>query len=326
MVVSGMAPPHAALLLIGFLCRVGCSFLQPGTMHAGGLAITSRVRRGGPLAMGVSDRMATDGVLYEEWGKEGMRVLNKSSTLLEGGINKGLSRYELVLTVAQRAKENTFQSTEDDEGYPGAAGGAMGKLRPQKSEVVAAVEELVIELEETGKLPDLADFDDQGNYLEPTGYRTVEASPQSWAEAPPPPRPPRAASPKAKRAKAQAPSPVEPPPPVSFDLEEDLFDDALDLVGEGMPSLVGEEELVGKEELVGQATVDKGLAEELVDDSGAVVDGSAATERGVDDSASDSLLRALLSQDGEDGEDAMGSGAEVAPTPARPPIPAAAPQ
>ena len=61
------------------------------------------------LTMGVSDRMATDGVLYEEWGKEGMRVLNKTVALLQGGIATGMSRYDLVLTVAQRANENALR-------------------------------------------------------------------------------------------------------------------------------------------------------------------------------------------------------------------------
>ena len=59
----------AALALLG--CSGGV-LLRPG-------AVAGRAPpRGSRLAMGVSDRMATNGVLYDEWGKEGMRVLNHS--------------------------------------------------------------------------------------------------------------------------------------------------------------------------------------------------------------------------------------------------------
>ncbi len=96
------------------------------------------------VRMGVSDRMATDGMLYDEWGKEGMRVLNKTSTLQAAAEELEINRYDAVLIAAKRAKDNAFQSMEQDtNGYIGNSfGGAMGgisrKPPPIKSHVVRA--------------------------------------------------------------------------------------------------------------------------------------------------------------------------------------------
>mmetsp|Transcript_46927 Transcript_46927/g.116203 ORF Transcript_46927/g.116203 Transcript_46927/m.116203 type:complete len:297 (-) Transcript_46927:200-1090(-) len=126
-----------------------------------------RTRAGRGAIMGVSDRMANDGRLYEEWGKEGLQVLNTTSTLLSGGMEKGLTRYDVVLMVAQRAKSNALQTSEESEGYPGPMGGMGARPQPVKSEVVLAIEQLEKELRETGELPELEAFDDE----EPYGYR-----------------------------------------------------------------------------------------------------------------------------------------------------------
>ena len=64
------------------------------------------------VRMGVSDRMANYGLLYEGWGAEGMRVLNKTATLQEVSESFGTTRYDTVLIVAARAKENAYQNAE----------------------------------------------------------------------------------------------------------------------------------------------------------------------------------------------------------------------
>ena len=69
-------------------------------------------RRSRPVALGVSDRMANDGLLYDGWGAEGLRVLNVSAGLQVMGEEKGLNRFELALAVARRAKENAYALAE----------------------------------------------------------------------------------------------------------------------------------------------------------------------------------------------------------------------
>ena len=46
---------------------------------------------------GVSDRMANDGLLYDGWGAEGMRILNSTASLQEVCEAKEISRYDAVL-------------------------------------------------------------------------------------------------------------------------------------------------------------------------------------------------------------------------------------
>ncbi|KAL3892868.1 MAG: hypothetical protein SGPRY_014705 [Prymnesium sp.] len=128
----------------------------------GSLAALLRPRvspRAERAVMGVSDRMATDGVLYDEWGKDGLRILNQTHKLLSEGMEQGISRYDIVLTVAQRAKENALQMSEEEEAYP--SGGMGPKVKPARSEVVIALDELNEELIETGQLPELLVFDDE---------------------------------------------------------------------------------------------------------------------------------------------------------------------
>ena len=111
---------------------------------------------------GVSDRMANDGLLYDGWGAKGLETLNSTATLQQLAEDREISRYDAVLIVAARAKEKAYQSVDEEEGrgYIGSSfGGPMGagarKPLPAKSQVVAAVEELLGEVEETGELPEL---------------------------------------------------------------------------------------------------------------------------------------------------------------------------
>ena len=253
------------------LLAVAGVVLRPGAVAPAAGRATWRTTR---LAMGVSDRMATDGILYDEWGKEGMRVLNHSTVLLQGGIEKGLSRYELVLTVAQRAKENAYMSTEEEEGYPGVADGMGPRLQPAKSEVVEAIEQLEKELLETGELPELADFDDE----EPYGYRAEGGQQAAWANTElAAPIPQKVTTPRGAAAAPEEGALVGGDPPVVTDavvpddvlinddtlVEEDFDDDDDDL--EGLVGGEAEEALVGQvSELVGKA-----LAEEPADGAAA---------------------------------------------------------
>ena len=111
--------------------------------------------------MGVSDRTATDGVLYDGWGAEGMRVLNSTSTLQQHAEDLQISHYDAVLIVAARAKENAYQAAEEQPGgyigssFDGPMGSGMKRPPPAKSQVISAIEELLVEVEENGRLPDL---------------------------------------------------------------------------------------------------------------------------------------------------------------------------
>jgi len=119
-----------------------------------------RLHRHASIVMGVSDRMANDGLLYDGWGKEGMRVLNRTATLQQLAEDRGISRYDTCLIVAVRAKEKAYASAEEPGGYLGSSfGGPMGsgmrKPKPAKSQVVAAVEELLEEVDMVGEFPQL---------------------------------------------------------------------------------------------------------------------------------------------------------------------------
>ena len=117
--------------------------------------------RSGVAIAGVSDRMANDGLLYDGWGAEGMEMLNSTSTLQDQAEDLGVNRYDAVLIVAARAKQNAFQSVDDQPGgYLGNSfGGNMGtgarRAKSKKSQVVSAIEELIGEVDETGELPDI---------------------------------------------------------------------------------------------------------------------------------------------------------------------------
>ena len=78
-----------------------------------GRALPLRARVRGAI-MGVSDRTANDGLLYEGWGAEGMRVLNSTASFQQVAEGRGVSRYDQVLIVAARAKENAYNSADDD--------------------------------------------------------------------------------------------------------------------------------------------------------------------------------------------------------------------
>lgn len=111
--------------------------------------------------MGVSDRMATDGVLYEGWGAKGMHNLNRTVTLQEAAESLEVSRYDAVLMVSARAKENAYRDSEERPGgyignsFGGPLGSGIQKAVEAKSQVVSAVEELVDEYEVSGELPEL---------------------------------------------------------------------------------------------------------------------------------------------------------------------------
>ena len=117
--------------------------------------------RSGVAIAGVSDRMANDGLLYDGWGAEGMEMLNSTSTLQDQAEDLGVNRYDAVLIVAARAKQNAFQSVDDQPGgYLGNSfGGNMGtgarRAKSKKSQVVSAIEDLIGEVDETGELPDI---------------------------------------------------------------------------------------------------------------------------------------------------------------------------
>lgn len=114
------------------------------------------------VQMGISDRTATEGALYEGWGAEGMRVLNKTSNFQKTTDTLEISHYDAVLIVAARAKQNAYEHAEEiSTGYIGSSfggsniGSGMRKKKPAKSEVVSAIEELLTEYDETGELPEL---------------------------------------------------------------------------------------------------------------------------------------------------------------------------
>ena len=62
--------------------------------------------------MGVTDRMATNGILYDAWGAEGMRVLNKTAAFQKASGALEVSHYDAVLMVAARAKQNAYEHAE----------------------------------------------------------------------------------------------------------------------------------------------------------------------------------------------------------------------
>ena len=62
--------------------------------------------------MGVSDRMATDGQLYDGWGAEQMSMLNQTTTFQEYAQQQHMSHYDSVLLVAARAKQNAYEKAE----------------------------------------------------------------------------------------------------------------------------------------------------------------------------------------------------------------------
>ena len=68
--------------------------------------------RAGALRMGVTDRMATNGILYDAWGAEGMRVLNKTAAFQKASGALEVSHYDAVLMVAARAKQNAYEHAE----------------------------------------------------------------------------------------------------------------------------------------------------------------------------------------------------------------------
>lgn len=110
--------------------------------------------------MGVSDRTASDGMLYDQWGAEGLAYLNSTASLQKMAEDLGTSRYDTVLMVAARAKENAYQNAEEQPGYIGNSfGGDMGmgmrRPPPARSQVVTAVEELLAQVGETGEMPEL---------------------------------------------------------------------------------------------------------------------------------------------------------------------------
>ena len=111
--------------------------------------------------MGVSDRTATDGVLYDGWGAEGMRVLNSTHKFQQAAESLEMSHYDAVLLVAARAKENAYQTAEEQPGYIGSSfggdniGSGLKRPAPAKSQVITAIEELNSEFAESGQLPEL---------------------------------------------------------------------------------------------------------------------------------------------------------------------------
>lgn len=112
------------------------------------------------ICMGVSDRTANNGMLYDGWGAEGMRTLNSTSRLQQNAVDQQISHYDAVLIVAARAKENAYQAAEDQPGYignsfDGPMGSGMRRPPPAKSQVITAIEELNAEFDEKGCFPEL---------------------------------------------------------------------------------------------------------------------------------------------------------------------------
>lgn len=90
-----------------------------------------------------------------------MRVLNSTTALQSLAEGEGISRYDAVLIVAQRAKEKAYESAEEQTGYLGSSfggssfGTAMRKPKPAQSEVIGAIEELLTDVQDNGEFPQL---------------------------------------------------------------------------------------------------------------------------------------------------------------------------
>ena len=122
---TGFTPPITALFLPHLLPRrhqapmLNVAVWLAATAAASLLATSQLGRptaavpgRAGASRMGVTDRMATNGILYDAWGAEGMRVLNKTAAFQKASGALEVSHYDAVLMVAARAKQNAYEHAE----------------------------------------------------------------------------------------------------------------------------------------------------------------------------------------------------------------------
>ena len=96
-----------------------------------------------PPRMGAENRMASHGLLYEGWGKEGMENLNTSCSVLDKGYEHEMNRYEITLMVARRAKEAAYQQTQDED--ESLMTNAVGRKKQRLSHVMQAIREIEVE-------------------------------------------------------------------------------------------------------------------------------------------------------------------------------------
>jgi len=76
---------------------------------------SSSYARSALLRMGVADRMASHGLLYDGWGADGLKSLNQSNRLLDEAENAGVNRYDLTRIVAAKAKELAYANCADND-------------------------------------------------------------------------------------------------------------------------------------------------------------------------------------------------------------------
>ena len=110
-----------------------------------------------PPRMGAENRMASHGLLYEGWGKEGMENLNTSCSVLDKGYEHEMNRYEITLMVARRAKEAAYQQTQDED--ESLMTNAVGRKKQRLSHVMQAIREIEVESDASGSLSDGIDDD-----------------------------------------------------------------------------------------------------------------------------------------------------------------------
>ena len=156
------ACPVLLLLLLGLAAPSRGAYLRGGLHRPAAGASRSTLLR---MMPGASDRMASHGLLYEGWGAEGLKSLNKSHDLLQTAEDEGINRYDLARIVADKAKEIAYAHCEDDDmGFnPMLSGGTQArKAKNWQSEVIRAIADIQtgmeanpdtlqrLELEDTG--------------------------------------------------------------------------------------------------------------------------------------------------------------------------------
>jgi len=159
-----------------------------------------------PPRMGAENRMASHGLLYEGWGKEGMENLNTSCSVLDKGYEHEMNRYEITLMVARRAKEAAYQQTQDED--ESLMTNAVGRKKQRLSHVMQAIREIEVESDASGSLSDgIADdlaFPAVGGVAAAAAAAAAEQASAAAAAADP--------AGVAAAAAAGAPAPADPPP------------------------------------------------------------------------------------------------------------------
>ena len=159
-----------------------------------------------PPRMGAENRMASHGLLYEGWGKEGMENLNTSCSVLDKGYEHEMNRYEITLMVARRAKEAAYQQTQDED--ESLMTNAVGRKKQRLSHVMQAIREIEVESDASGSLSDGIDddlaFPAVGGVAAAAAAAAAEQASAAAAAADP--------AGVAAAAAAGAPAPADPPP------------------------------------------------------------------------------------------------------------------